>query len=155
MELNKIRDLATLMKEQNLEELRLTQGEDSLVLKRPRSRSHTRGSVLPSAQPADTAPEILDVPVADSGQQSIIVPTSGTTVKSPMVGMFYGKPSPEAEPFVTVGQQVSKGDVLCIIEAMKLMNEITAEQDGIVTQVYPRDGQLVEFDQILFHIEEN
>lgn len=77
---------------------------------------------------------------------------SGTAVKSPMVGVFYRASSPEAEPFVSVGQQVKKGQVLCIIEAMKLMNEISAERDGQITQVCVKDGDIVEYGQPLFYI---
>ena len=73
-------------------------------------------------------------------------------VKSPMVGIFYTAPSPDAEPFVKVGQKVKKGDTLCIIEAMKLMNEITAEEDGEIAEVCVQNGQVVEFGQPLFRL---
>jgi len=76
-----------------------------------------------------------------------------TAVKSPMVGVFYAASSPDAEPFVQKGQAVTKGQVLCIIEAMKLMNEITAEQDGVIAEVCVKDGDIVEFGQPLFYME--
>ncbi len=75
-----------------------------------------------------------------------------TEVKSPMVGVFYAAPSPDAEPFVQVGSKVKKGDVLCIIEAMKLMNEITAEQDGEIVDICVQNGDVVEYGQTLFKI---
>ena len=73
-------------------------------------------------------------------------------VKSPMVGIFYTAPSPEAEPFVKVGSKVKKGDTLCIIEAMKLMNDVVAEEDGEIVEICAENGSLVEFGQILFKI---
>ncbi len=73
-------------------------------------------------------------------------------VKSPMVGIFYTAPSPEAEPFVKVGQKVKKGDTLCIIEAMKLMNDVVAEEDGEIVEICAENGSLVEFGQVLFKI---
>lgn len=76
----------------------------------------------------------------------------GENILSPMLGVFYSAPSPESEPFVKPGTKVKKGDVLCIIEAMKLMNEITAEKDGEITQVCPQNGQIVEFEQVIFKI---
>ncbi len=76
----------------------------------------------------------------------------GTPITSPMVGVFYSKPSPEEEPYVKEGTHVKKGQTLCIIEAMKLMNEITAEKDGVVTKICALDGDLIEFGQKLFYI---
>ena len=73
-------------------------------------------------------------------------------IKSPMVGVFYSAPSPESEPFVSRGSKVKKGDTLCIIEAMKLMNEVIAERDGEIVEVLPKSGELVEFGQVLFRI---
>ncbi|MDO4356300.1 MAG: acetyl-CoA carboxylase biotin carboxyl carrier protein, partial [Clostridia bacterium] len=87
---------------------------------------------------------VAEAPVVDFNQV--------TPVKSPMVGVFYAAPSPEKPPFVKVGDRVKKGDVLCIIEAMKLMNEITAEQDGEIADVCVANGDVVEFGQILFKI---
>lgn len=74
-------------------------------------------------------------------------------VKSPMVGVFYSKLSPDDKPYVSVGTRVTRGQTLCIIEAMKLMNEITAHRDGIISKVFPKDGELVEFGQDLFLID--
>lgn len=76
----------------------------------------------------------------------------GTAVICPLVGVFYAAPSPEDAPYVTVGTQVKKGDVLCLVEAMKLMNEITAEKDGTVTQICAENGQVVEYGQPLFYL---
>ena len=77
----------------------------------------------------------------------------GTPVESPMVGVFYAAPSPDSDPYVSVGSSVNKGDVLCLIEAMKLMNEVTAEKSGIITEVCVENGQVVEYGQPLFRIK--
>ena len=79
--------------------------------------------------------------------------TEGTPVESPMVGVFYAAPSPDSEPYVSVGSSVNKGDVLCLIEAMKLMNEVTAEKSGVITEVCVENGQVVEYGQPLFRIK--
>ena len=139
MELEKIRALAALLDEFGLEELKVQEGE--VTLRRPRPET----AVLPAppqATVAVTAKEPAD-PYEESGT---------VTVTSPMVGMFYAAPSPNEPPFTSVGQEVKAGDVLCIIEAMKLMNEIVAEQDGVITQCYHGNGQLVEFGQPLFQM---
>lgn len=77
----------------------------------------------------------------------------GTPIESPMVGVFYSAPSPDSEPYVSVGSSVKKGDVVCIIEAMKLMNEVTAEKSGIITEICVENGQVVEYGQPLFLIK--
>lgn len=107
--------------------------------------------VLPAAAPpapaAAPAPAVAAAPAA---------PTAGATdVKSPMVGTFYGAPEPGAKPYVTVGQQVKQGQVLCIIEAMKIMNEIESEVSGTVVEVCAQDAHPVEFGQVLFRVRPN
>ncbi len=95
------------------------------------------------AQPAPAPVESASAPVAQD---------TGASIKSPMVGVFYAAPSPDSEPFVTVGKKVNKGDVVCIVEAMKLMNEITAEQSGTISEICVNNGDIVEYGQILFKI---
>ena len=103
-----------------------------------------------------TAPVVENAPV----QQSAPAPApttapqpTGKTIKAPMVGVFYKAASPEAEPYVTVGKTVKKGDTVCIIEAMKLMNEIQAEEDGTIKEILVKDGDIIEYGQPLFVIE--
>lgn len=100
----------------------------------------------PAAAAAPGAAAAAAEPVADAA------PAGGHVLTSPIVGTFYAAPSPEAEPFARVGARVRKGQVLCIIEAMKLMNEIESDVDGTVTQVFPKNGQPVEFGEQLFAI---
>lgn len=106
------------------------------------------------------APAPVQAPVVETApvQQSVPTPTTapqptGKTIKAPMVGVFYKAASPEAEPYVTVGKTVKKGDTVCIIEAMKLMNEIQAEEDGTIKEILVKDGDIIEYGQPLFVIE--
>lgn len=105
-------------------------------------------------------PTVAPAPVVETApvQQSAPAPTTapqptGKTIKAPMVGVFYKAASPEAEPYVTVGKTVKKGDTVCIIEAMKLMNEIQAEEDGTIKEILAKDGDIIEYGQPLFVIE--
>lgn len=142
MNLEEIRALAAIVKENGLESLTLSEGDWHLSIKMP---------VL--STPAPTA----EVPAAVTISDQAAAPsapsfTGGHAVNSPMVGVFYASPSPDAAPYVTVGSKVKKGDVLCIIEAMKLMNEIQAEKDGEIAEVCVENGQVVEFGQPLFRL---
>ena len=109
-----------------------------------------------NAAAAGAAPAaVLPVPPQAGGQpapEDIKDYNKYRDIKSPMVGIFYASPSPEAEPFVKVGQKVKKGDTLCIIEAMKLMNDVVAEEDGEIVEICAENGALVEFGQILFKL---
>jgi acetyl-CoA carboxylase biotin carboxyl carrier protein len=100
------------------------------------------------ATPIDGMPSIEDAPKAETKN-------AGIEVKSPMVGTFYGAPEPGAKPYVAVGSRVAKGQTLCIIEAMKIMNEIESEVSGVVTEVLASDAQPVEYGQALFRIDAN
>lgn len=114
-----------------------------------------------AAAPAPTvAPAPVQAPVVETApvQQSAPTPATapqptGKTIKAPMVGVFYQAASPEAEPYVTVGKTVKKGDTVCIIEAMKLMNEIQAEEDGTIKEILAKNGDIIEYGQPLFVIE--
>ncbi|MFM2484879.1 acetyl-CoA carboxylase biotin carboxyl carrier protein [Celerinatantimonas yamalensis] len=152
MDIRKIKKLIELVEESGISELEITEGEESVRI--------NRYSSYP-AQPAvyNLAPQQpYAVPAATSAAApaaEVVVPTepTGHTVRSPMVGTFYRSPSPEASLFVEEGQHVNVGDTLCIIEAMKMMNQIEADKSGTVTRVLVDDGQPVEFDEPLFIIE--
>lgn len=140
-DLKTIKSLAEIMKENGLTAITLKDSEDELVLER--SCPPAPAAVpMPAAAPA-AAPASASAPASPEIK-------GGAAVKSPMVGVFYSAPSPEEKPYVQVGDKVQKGDVLCIVEAMKLMNEITAEQDGEIVEICAEDGGLVEYGQTLF-----
>ena len=148
MDVKKIESLAKLMKETGLTGLELVEDGQQLRLER-----QVEVVAAPVAAPAPAAP------VPATGAEALGVTheepapvKEGTLVLAPTVGVFYSAPSPDARPFVEVGDQVKKGDTLCIIEAMKLMNEIPAEVDGTVAEICVGNGQVVEFNQRLFRI---
>lgn len=109
----------------------------------------------PTVAPAPVqAPVVETVPVQQSAPTQASAPQpTGKTIKAPMVGVFYQAASPEADPYVTVGKTVKKGDTVCIIEAMKLMNEIQAEEDGTIKEILVKNGDIIEYGQPLFVIE--
>jgi len=151
MDLRKIKKLIELLEESSLAEIEIVEGEESVRLSRtgtgaPVVTSH--GSVAAPATAAAPAPS-APLATADSGSTEPSVP-DGQVVRAPMVGTFYASSSPEADPFVSMGQQVSTGDTLCIIEAMKMFNQIEADFSGTVVAILAENGQPVEFDQPLF-----
>lgn len=152
MDLRKLKKLIDLVEESGIAELEVTEGEEKVRITRVSANAAVNFAQpmhvqLPQAAPvaAATAP-VAAAPAAAAAN-------SANAVKSPMVGTFYRRPSPDAKPFVEVGQQVNVGDTLCIIEAMKLMNEIEAERAGVVKAVLIEEGQPVEFGEPLFIIE--
>ena len=138
-----IKKYAELMKELGLTGMEITEDGKTLRLER-----------MP-APPAPQAPQTVYVPEGAPAQSTAPAPSqaAGTPVTSPMVGIFYAAPAENAEPYVTVGTSVKKGDTLCIIEAMKLMNEIIAEQDGVISEICVNNGQVVEYGEVLFRIK--
>lgn len=144
MEIKSIRALAEIMKANGLTLLEMNEEGKTLRLERKAEDSFAPVSNVAAAPAAPVEAVPVPEPAAEEG----------VLVESPMVGMYYASPAPGADPFVTVGSRVKKGDVLCIIEAMKTMNEITAEQDGEIVQIYAGNGQLVEVGQRLFRVRE-
>lgn len=144
MKLEEIKELINMLEQSSLTALELHQGNDSIRLERSNVVQQSAVPVVPTVQIHPT------VPPADAISEA--VPSQGVPVICPLVGVFYAAPSPEDAPYVTVGSTVKKGDVLCIVEAMKLMNEITAEQDGVITEICAVNGAVVEYGQPLFYI---
>lgn len=148
MDIRKIKKLIELVEESGISELEITEGEESV-------RIHRAGTAAPiqySAPIQQAAPAPLAAPVA-TAQESAPAEPSGHVVSSPMVGTFYRSSSPDAKAFVEIGQKVNVGDTLCIIEAMKMMNQIEADKAGVVTQIMVENQDPVEFDQPMFVIE--
>ena len=151
MNMKEIQELLSLMQEHKLTEVEIE--KDGLKIKLRKGISGKdliqemvpQAAVLPVPAAATSAAPQAAVPAVEDPNQS--------AVKSPMVGTFYSAPTPDQPPYVQVGKQVKEGDVLCIVEAMKLMNEIKSEQAGTITEVLVSNGQPVEFDQPLFKIK--
>lgn len=142
MDIRTIKALAKILQESNLAVLEVTEGDMCIRLE-----SSTGVPCSPAA------PQVVSaVPERSADGDAGMDFNDIKVVEAPMVGVFYGAPAPGQSPFVQVGSQVKKGDVLCIIEAMKLMNEITAEMDGEVVDICVTDGDVVEFGQTLFKI---
>ena len=139
-----VEKLAKVLADNSLTEISLEDGEQAITL-----RKEVMGV---AAAPVVTAPQPAAAPAASAPAEAKEV-KKGKPLTSPMVGTFYSAPSPDAEPFVKVGQAVKEGDVVCIVEAMKLMNEIEAEVSGKITEICVSDGQPVEFGQVLMYIE--
>ena len=150
MDVKKIERLAKLMQETGLTGLELVEGDMELRLERQQEvvAVAPAAPVMPVAAPAPAA----GAEAQAASQEQAAPRKEGALVLSPTVGVFYASPSPDARPFVEVGDQVKKGDTLCIIEAMKLMNEIPSEVDGTVAEICVGNGQVVEYNQPLFRI---
>ncbi len=146
MDIRKIKKLIELLEESDIAELEIREGEESVRISRQTStivQTVAPVEIPPAAMPAAAAPP-APVPTEE---------VSGHPVKSPMVGTFYEAASETSAPFVVAGQQVKVGDTLCIIEAMKMMNQIEADKAGVIRSILVENGSPVEFDQILFIIE--
>ena len=146
MDIRKVKKLIELLEESGIAELEIKEGEDSVRISR-------QTTVIQNATPVAMAPAVA-APEAPAAKAPIAAQEPrGHHVKSPMVGTYYGAASPTSSPFVKEGQSVSVGDTLCIIEAMKMMNQIEADKSGIIRSILVENGSPVEFDQILFIIE--
>ena len=157
IDLKQLKELIEIMKQNGLEELEIKHGENKIFLKKSQPqvysslgpplvarRSSLEGSSHESRDPShEQSHESSLQPVADN-----LIP-----IKSPIVGTFYAKPSPDSEPFVEIGSPVGPQTVVCIIEAMKVMNEIKAETSGTIVEVFVNDGQAVEYGQVLFKVK--
>lgn len=151
MDIRKIKKLIELVEESGIAELEITEGEESVRIHRGSSHSAPIHYQLPPQHAP--APAQAAAPAAAPEAPAAAPEISGHVLKSPMVGTFYAAPAPGSPDFVTVGQQVKAGDTLCIVEAMKMMNQIEADKGGVVKQILVENGEPVEFDQPLFVIE--
>lgn len=147
MDLRKLKTLIELVESSGIAELEISEGEERVrIVRSAAAVQHVYAA--PQQHMTTLAPQLPDAP-AELAEPAA---PDGHVVKSPMVGSFYRSPSPGAKPFVEVGQSVSVGDTLCIIEAMKLLNEIEADQSGVISAVLVESGQPVEYGQPLFII---
>ncbi|MEN9560335.1 MAG: hypothetical protein RLZZ502_1546 [Pseudomonadota bacterium] len=156
MDLRKLKTLIELVQESGIAELEVSEGEERVRI----TRTVTASAIAPVYAPAPVAPTAVAAPVAaataatpNSVTPSAVAADLGHEVKSPMVGTFYRAGSPGAKPFAEVGQTVAVGDTICIIEAMKLMNEIESDKAGVVKAILCDNGQAVQYGQALVVIE--
>ena len=149
MNIKQIRELAQIAAENGLSAIEIAEGENRVRIERAVSAPAAIPTVvsMPMAAPAAPAP----APAAEAEETNVDFNRT-REIKSPMVGVFYAAPSPDAKPFVEVGSKVKKSDVVCIVEAMKLMNEISAEFDGEVVDICVHNGDVVEYGQTLFKL---
>ena len=150
MDLRKLKKLIDLVQESGIAELEITEGEEKVRIARggavsvtPLAGSAAAVATVPAAAPGSAVPASPAPAAAEAAQE-------GHVVKSPMVGTFYRAPSPDAKPFVDVGSTVKAGETICVLEAMKLMNEIEADASGTVKAILVENGQPVEYGQPLF-----
>lgn len=141
IDITTLKEYINVLEESGLQAIELSDGNDSIRLEKPAAAVASAPVTVPAAP--------VPVPAAEPAPAKA---ESGKTINAPIVGVFYAAPSPDSEPYVYVGKKVKKGEIVCIIEAMKCMNEIQAEADGEITEVLAKDGELVEYDQPLFRI---
>ncbi|KAF7788414.1 acetyl-CoA carboxylase biotin carboxyl carrier protein [Pseudoalteromonas rubra] len=155
MDIRKIKKLIELVEESGIAELEITEGEESVRINRHSSAPVIAQPQQYSVPAAAAAPAPVAAPAAPAAEAPAAANNTpaGHQVKSPMVGTFYSASSPTAAPYVEVGSQVNVGDTLCIVEAMKMMNQIEADKAGVVKAILLENGDAVEFDQPLFIIE--
>ena len=154
MDIRKIKKLIELVEESGISELEISEGEESVRISRAAPAASfpvmQQAYAAPVQQPALSA---AVAPAAAEAAPAAATEISGHIVRSPMVGTFYRTPSPDAKAFIEVGQKVNVGDTLCIVEAMKMMNQIEADKSGVVKAILIESGQPVEFDEPLVVIE--
>lgn len=152
MDLRKLKKLIDLVQESGIAELEITEGEEKVRIARGGAVTVAQGQAAPAFAPASApAAAPVSAPASPAAPEPPAA-SDGHAMKSPMVGTFYRAPSPDAKPFVEVGQVVKEGQTMCVIEAMKLMNEIEADASGTVKAILIENGQPVEYGQALFII---
>ena len=144
-----IEKLANIIAETGLTEISLEDGEQAITMRRDVIVASTPQVAVQAAAPVVQTAPAASAPAAKSDAPA----KKGTPITSPMVGTFYKAPSPDADPFVGVGSSIKAGDVVCIVEAMKMMNEIESEVSGKIVEICVEDGQPVEFGQVLMYVE--
>uniref|UniRef100_Q3ATP2 Biotin carboxyl carrier protein of acetyl-CoA carboxylase n=1 Tax=Chlorobium chlorochromatii (strain CaD3) TaxID=340177 RepID=Q3ATP2_CHLCH len=156
MNLSDIKELIDVVNNSDLQEAIIEEGNFKLILRRPAPvvvQQAAPAAIAPTAMPAPTYAAPAPQATAPAAKPAPTIDTSLIECRSPIVGTFYHASSPDTPPFVSINDTIKKGDVLCIIEAMKLMNEIEAEVSGTIVEILVENGQAVEYDQPLFRIK--
>ena len=151
IDLKKIKELIDIMKQNGLEVIEINHGEDKVYLKR--SMPQPVSAPIITAMPHQMIQAPGQANAAGSSAPAAPVDDGLIPIKSPLVGTFYAKPSPDSDPFVEIGSSVGPQTVVCIVEAMKVMNEIKAETSGTIVESFVTDGQAVEYGQVLFKVK--
>jgi acetyl-CoA carboxylase biotin carboxyl carrier protein len=153
MDIRKVKKLIELLEESNIDEIEIKEGEESVRISRNSAAALSMAAQAAPVYAAPPAPAPLaPAPAPEAAAQPAEASPAGHLLQSPMVGTFYRSPSPSSPAFVEVGQKVSVGEVICIVEAMKMMNQIEADKAGTISAILVENGQAVEFDQPLFSI---
>ena len=147
MDIRKVKKLIELLEESDINEIEIKEGEESVKISRYGNSPAPSHSFVQQQAPT-SLPQVIAAPVIADEPSTV-----GQSLTSPMVGTYYSAPSPTAKPFITIGQHVKQGDTIGIVEAMKIMNQIEAEQSGTVLQILVKDGEAVEFGQPLIIVE--
>jgi len=157
MNLENVKALADILNAKGLSAIEVGEGENRIRIERETTTASVLtqpGAIITQVPAASPDSEAAAIPAAQNTSNeddgSYVDFSQLTEIKSPLVGVYYAAPSPDAETFVSIGSKVKKGDVLCIIETMKLMNEITAEQDGEIVDICIKNGDIAEYGQVLF-----
>jgi acetyl-CoA carboxylase biotin carboxyl carrier protein len=155
MDIRKVKKLIELLEESNIDEIEIKEGEESVRISRNGSQFAAAPQYAPQYAPPPPPPPAPAAPAPAAVEAAAPAPApeaAGHVVRSPMVGTFYRSPSPTSPAFVEVGQAVKAGDIICIVEAMKMMNQIEADKTGTIGAILVENGEAVEFDQPLFSI---
>ena len=155
MDIRKVKKLMEMLEESSLGEMEIVEGEESIRLSKSSSATPQIPNVANTIPLNISSPEAQQStsPKSENEMEEITKTISGHEIKSPMVGTFYEAPSPGSKPFVSIGDNVKAGDTLCIIEAMKMLNQIESDKSGVVKAILTENGQPVEYNQVLFVIE--
>jgi len=155
MDIRKVKKLIELLEESGIAEIEISEGEESVRISRyPQGMTVSHAAPLPTALPSMLAPAApAATPAAQTPAPAAPAPSADNSITAPMVGTYYSAPAPGAKPFVQVGDEIKVGQVLCIIEAMKMMNQIESEKEGRIAAILVRNGEPVEFGQPLFTVE--
>jgi acetyl-CoA carboxylase biotin carboxyl carrier protein len=149
---SKLKQIIEMMKDHNLVEIQIKQGEEELCVKKAQPAQQITAVPMFGAGMPGMLPGTAAAPAAGQGQEASPQEEKPAEIKSPLVGTFYAQPSPDSEPFVELGSRVEPETVVCIIEAMKVMNEIKAEMSGVIVDVVAANGSAVEYGQVLFNV---
>ncbi len=148
MDIRKIKKLMELLEQSGMAEIEISEGEESIRISR-----HGNAPMAAPMAPAPVAAAPIAITPTETATAQAPTTIDGHPISSPMVGTFYGAASPTSDAFITIGQHVTQGDTICIIEAMKIMNQIEADQSGTVTEILCKDGDAIEFGQPLVVIQ--